>query len=386
MRWLLALVLVVLAACGGPDGRAKERTAQLATCADAVERAGAAAPGDQATALASGCRPACAGLADWLEARQGGARAGPTPSPAARLIAGCFPACARRLDGTATATPVDWAATTAQCGAEALHLPADQPQLASEDWLVLTAVARWLDGSVRAGVSDRQVASRVEHVSERAVFRLPLQAHAGLPATRHRRAPRAAQFLTIGPGEELRAGTLPHARLRGGRVELLAVPGPPPGQRVVLDELGGAVVQHAAMFAQVVGSPPPETPLVLARADAPLSRLLAVVMRGGASEVEIAVAGPTTAAHPVVLQRLTTQAATPTIEIGVDGIAVRGFGDDRVTDRDHLAAELDHFAAINAPVRALELLAHPDATVADLAFIMDAAWGARVEALLFAPP
>lgn len=340
------------------DGRVRERTAQLATCADAIERAGAAAPGEQTPALAAGCGAACPGLADWLTARAQPRPAAEvltagTSTAAARLIAGCFPACAQRL-GAAPDGHQTWATTAAACGAD-LGLPADRPDLASSDWLVLTAVARWLDASARAGVSDPQLVERLVGVSERAVFRLPPPAAPGLPVTRHRRAPRAASTVALTSGA---AGAFAQARLHGGKVELVAPAAPPPGAAV----------------------------LVLAAADAPLADLLDVVRRSPAPQLELAVSGATTGAHPVVLERLTTQVAAPTIELGATSFAIRGFGDDRVTDRAHLAEELDHFAAINAPVRALELHAHDGATVAELAFVMDAAWDARVEALLIPEP
>ncbi|MCA9680109.1 MAG: hypothetical protein KC464_34070, partial [Myxococcales bacterium] len=279
--------------------------------------------------------------------------------------------------------PPTWPEVVAICGTDGVGVPADQPGLASAEWLVLLEVARWLERASAAGFDDRQVPARLEHVTSGSLFPLPPPSSDDLPRARSRQAPRASQFVSI--GAQLRVGALSQARLRGGHLELLAVPGTYPGQVVDDQQLGAVLAQHGDMLTQLTGRTPPAAPLIVAAADVRLQRVLDVVTRLGAPQAEIAVAGPTAAAHPVVLERKAMQVGAPVIALGVDRIAIRGFGDDRVTDHAGLATELDHFAAVNAPVRALELHAHAGATLAELVALMDACWQARVEALVFVP-
>lgn len=351
-------VCLALVACGGSDGAARDRAAQVAACTDAIERAGDAAPGEQVELVARGCTAACDGLAEWLAARAA-LRVRP------RVVA---------VDPDRPPPPLP----------EACLAPGDAPaDLASDEARVLAIVARWLDGALERGVADPQLPARVEHVTERAAFVLPLPAHPGLPVARYRSPPRGHRFVLV--DDELRVGVTPHGRLRGGRVELVTVPGAYPGQAVAPDQLAASFEQHAELLRQQ-GTPPVGVPLVIARADLPLARVLGVVERLGTPTVELAVGGEATFAHPVVLERRGTAVANPELHLTAGAIALRGFGDDRTTDRDHLAGELDHFAAVNAPVRAIELHADATTTVADLALVLDACLQARISSVIYLPP
>ena len=343
MRAALALACGLAIACDGDRRGRGERRAQLATCADAIERAGAAAPGEQVELVARGCTPACPGLVEWLAARS----------------------AARVRPGVERVVEVPPGAALAPCAADG----------DSEEASALAAVARWVDATAE-DVDDGDLARRLEHVTSAATFTLPLPPAAAPPAARFRTPSRARQFVAIGP--ELRTGVVPHARLRGGRVERGTVAGAHPGQRVALDQLGAVFARHRSMLD---GDPSPV--LVIAAPDAALATVLEVITRLGVEHAELATdAG----AHPVLVARRGSAFAVPEVELTPTGAVIRGFGDDRVAVWDHLDAELDHFAAVNAPVRAVELRAHDRATVADLVRLLDAAVVARISAVLFEPP
>lgn len=357
-RGRVVLVCVALVACGGDDRAAQERAAQVAACTDAIERAGDAPPGEQVEVVARGCTAACDGLADWLAAR-GATRVRP------------------RVHATDPVRPPTSAILVEACG------PRDAPaELASDEARVLGAVAAWLGRALERGVADSQLPARVEHVTEGTYFALPLPAHPALPATRYWSPARGRRFVIV--DDELRIGVAPHARIRGGRLEAPAVPGAYPGQRVERDRLAAAFEEHAEVLRQQ-GVPPVGVPLVIAAGDVPLARVLDIATRLGTATVEIAVAGESTLAHPVLLERRGTAVANPELHLTPTTITLRGFGDDRTTDRDHLAGELDHFAAVNAPVRAIELYPDATATVADLAIVLDACLQARISSVIFAP-
>jgi hypothetical protein len=386
--WLL-FVPCAAVACGDADRGRAERTAALAACADAIDKAGAAAPGEQLEPIARGCAPACSGLGDWLTARAAashrpGVQRDPSPGvspPVVALVAGCARGCDAAGVIGSVPTELLWPALIDRCGADSFGLPRDQPGLASEEWLVMSSVARWLERSLRAGVSDDQVPRRIEHVTGQRQIVLPLPVRPGLPESRFRAPSRARQFVAIGDG--IRIGATPTARIRNGRVDLVAVPGADLGQRVDDDQVGPLYAQHA----DVLGAGPPRPPLVLADRATPLTRVLDVITRIGVGAAELAVAGDVAHAHPVLLERQGSRFATPEIQLGEAGaITIRGFGDDRHTDWDHLTEELDHFAAINAPVRVIELHPHPATTIADLVRILDACVVARIAAIVFIPP
>ena len=362
VRLVVACCAVAVLGCRGDEQGRRERTAQLAACADAIERAGASPPGEQVEVIARGCPAACPELADWLSAHAAaevrpGVEAGPAPAGPGAL---------------------------ASCGAAGLGPPPDLAHLASEEWLVLAVVARWIERTLRAGLSDAQVPGRLEHVTSAAVIALPAPAAPGTPASRFRMASGARQVVVI--GDDLRLASAPHARLRGGRLEVLAFPGAHPGQRVALDQLGAVYTQHAELLAQQgppAGQPP--RPLVIAPAEARVADVLDVITRLGVGHAELAVAGDSASAHPVLLERRDKAVATPEIRVEPMGVLIRGFGDDRVTTWDGLEVELDHFAAVNAPVRSFELIAHQGATIADLVRVLDACVVARVSTVIFAP-
>jgi hypothetical protein len=140
-----------------------------------------------------------------------------------------------------------------------------------------------------------------------------------------------------------------------------------------------------AEHAKLLGTDGPPAPLVIADAATPIARVLDLITRVGATTAELAVAGDVTLAHPVILERRVSQFATPEVHLQPAGVLIRGFGDDRVADWDHLDAELDHFTAVNAPVRSLALVAGPTATAGDLARLLEACVVARVSTLIFAP-
>jgi hypothetical protein len=387
VRLVVVSAAVAVLGCGGDERARRERGAQVAACADAVERAAAAPPGDQVEAIARGCPAACGGLADWLAARAatrlrpGVESYAPGIATLAALLGGCQPRC----DASAVAqvpASTRWVTLADSCGTDPLGLPRDHLHFASEEWLALTEVARWIERSLRAGVADSQVPGRVEHVTSTSRFALPAPAYPDVPATRFRMTSRARQFIVV--GDDLRLGTMPHVRLRGGRLEALAVPGAHPGQRVALDQLGAAYAEHSALLSQQV-SGGDAGPLVIAPASTSLARVLDLITRLGVGHAELAVAGDVAYAHPVLLERRDKAVAAPEIHLQPTGISIRGFGDDRDTDWDRLDAELDHFAAVNAPVRAVELVAHPAATLADLARLLDACVEARISAVIFAP-
>jgi hypothetical protein len=185
---------------------------------------------------------------------------------------------------------------------------------------------------------------------------------------------------------ELRVGALPHVRLRAGRLELLAVPGPYPGVRVEPDQIAAMFAQQGEVLAREGGAAAP-APLVLADSTAAVARILDVLIRLGVDHAELAVAGDVTMAHPVLLERQGRALAQPEIRIepGGAGLTIVGFGDDRVVGWDQLPGELDHFAAVNAPIRAMEIRPQPDTTVAELVRVMDACVTARVSTLIFVP-
>lgn len=379
VRAVVVCCVVAALACGGDERGRRERTAQLARCADAVERAAAAPPGDQVEVIARGCPAACGGLADWLAARaltrlrHGVESHAPGVASLAALLGGCMPRC----DATAVAqvpASTRWVTLADTCGPDVLGIPRDQLHLGSEEWLALTEVARWIERTQRAGLSDPQVPTRVEHVTSASTFTLPPPTHPGVPATRFRMASRARRFVVA--GDEVRIGTVPHVRLRSGRLEALAVPGAHPGQRVAIDQLGSAYAELAEDG---------DAPVLIAASTTSLARVLDLLTRLGVGRAELAVAGDVTFAHPVLLERRDMAVAAPEIHLEASGLAIRGFGDDRQTDWDHLDAELDHFAAVNAPVRAVELVAHPGATIGDLARLLDACVGARISSVIFAP-
>ena len=387
VRFVVACAAVAAVGCGGDERGRRERTGQVAACADAVERAAAAPPGDQVETIARGCPAACAGLGDWLAARAatrlrpGVETYAPGVAALSALLGGCEPRC----DASAVAqvpASTRWVTLADTCGADPLGLPRDHLHLASEEWLALTEVARWIERSLRAGVADSQVPGRVEHVTAASRFALPVPAFPDVPATRYRMTSRARQFIVV--ADDLRLGTMPHVRLRGGRLESLAVPGAHPGQRVALDQLGAAYAEHSALLSQQVAGAD-AGPLVIAPASTPLARILDLITRLGVGHAELAVAGDVSYAHPVVLERRDKAVAAPEIHLQPAGVSIRGFGDDRDTSWDRLDAELDHFAAVNAPVRAVELVPHAAATVADLARILDACVEARISAVIFAP-
>lgn len=387
VRFVVACAAVAVVGCGGDERGRRERGAQVAACADAVERAAATPPGDQVEAIARGCPAACGGLADWLAARAATRlRPGvegyvPGIATLSALVGGCQPRCDPSVVEQVPAS-TRWVSLADSCGTEPLGLPRDHLHLASEEWLALTEVARWIERSLRAGVADSQVPGRVEHVTSASLFALPAPAYPDVPATRFRMSSRARQFIVA--GDELRLGAVPHVRLRGGRLESLAVPGAHPGQRVALDQLGAAYAEHAAVLSQQV-SPADAAPLVIAPASTPLARVLDLITRLGVGHAEVAVAGDVSYAHPVLLERRDKAVAVPELHLQPAGVAIRGFGDDRETTWDHLDSELDHFAAVNAPVRAVELVPHPAATLADLAKVLDACVEARISAVIFAP-
>jgi hypothetical protein len=118
-----------------------------------------------------------------------------------------------------------------------------------------------------------------------------------------------------------------------------------------------------------------------------VARLIDVLTRLGVEAAELAVAGDVTMAHPVLLQRQGQAVAHPEIRIdpGGRGLTIVGFGDDRAIGWDQLDAELDHFAAVNAPIRSMEIRPQPETTVEELVRVMDACVVARVSTLVFLP-
>jgi hypothetical protein len=384
----LALLAIGTLGCGKPDRGRGERTAQLASCTDALEKAGSAPAGEQAEILARGCPATCDGLGAWLAAqavltvRPGvfavASEPADAPPPLVALVAGCHTGCDAAAATGRVPAAMRWPALLDVCGADALGLPREQETLASEEGVVLAEVSRWIERTAHAGVSDAQLAARIEHVSLSSLFALPLPAHPGVPASRFRSPSHARQFVML--EDELRVGTVPHVRLRGGRLDVIAVPGAYPGQRVDVDQLAAVLAQHAEVLVQL-GAPVTAPPLVIADSAVPLSRILDLITRLGVDRD----LGADTHAHPVLLERPARRLAIPEIVLDDHGISLRGFGDDRQTDWDHLDAELDNFAAVNAPIRALELHALPGSSVADLVRILDACVIARISALVFVP-
>src|SRR6185312_13849960 len=102
--------------------------------------------------------------------------------------------------------------------------------------------ARWLERETSAGLSDPQLPVRLEHVASSSTFTLPLPPIA-VPVSRFRSPTHARQFVSI--GDEIRVGALPEVRLRGGRLEVVPVPGGYPGQRVEVDQVGAVLAEHA---------------------------------------------------------------------------------------------------------------------------------------------
>jgi hypothetical protein len=110
--------------------------------------------------------------------------------------------------------------------------------------------------------------------------------------------------------DELRVGAVPHVRLRGGRLDVIPVPGAYPGQRVDPDQLGAVLAQHAEVLVQL-GVPVTAPPLVIADSAMPLSRILDLITRLGVERAEVAVSGEVTHAHPVQLERPARRLAIP---------------------------------------------------------------------------
>ena len=393
------------------DGAA--RTRDLALCVDAIDRAPAARPEHRLDLLARGCAPACPGLATWADLRAAAAGApaaaeqrrrwtdpsaaepGPRMSAATvALLEGCRAMCSPQAELTAlrTAPAERWAALLGACGPGALGLDESQAYLASEAWLILHRINGWLEAMRRSAVDDPQLPAQLERATRRAYFRLPLPArHRGagyqLAASDRGRATDAVVYVLVTAGE-LRVGTVPLARLRGPDLELRPAPGGAfPGVRVTDAQAGQAARDQAGYVEREIPGAAELAPLVVADAATPLARVVEVVFAVGAPRIEVAVAADVALAHPVAVERQTPEsAAVPVIRIAADHLEILGLSDDRTTAWDHLADELRHFAAVNAPVRKVGLEPAAPATAADLVRILDACAEAHVAALVVAPP
>lgn len=392
----------MIAACGGGAERRAKRTHELATCVDALERAPQLGPQARLIAAARGCAPACPGLATWADATEGTVIAprswrsdwktpGGAPGPDAVaatdvLLEGCPPPCtgARPQGGD------PWAAIASKCGPAALGLGKERAYLASADWWILSRIAAWLETVRGERVDDAQLPGQLEHAIARAAFPLALPArnlegrYTLPPSSRGRRSD--ARIYVIVNAAEVRAGAVPVARLRGPDVDVRTGPGGDfPGQLVDDDRVGQVFAEDAAVIGEPPGAARP--PLLLVDAHATVARIAAVFAQLGVARAEIAVAGGAALAHPVVLERASTDnAAAPLVIVrdaaGDGTILLQGFGDDRTTTWAGLEDELDNFAAVNAPVRRLGLVADAGVNATQLVAILDACARAHVASIV----
>jgi hypothetical protein len=409
--WRAVAVIAVVAGCHGEAGDRAQATRELGACIEAIDRAPRLAAGQRLDALATGCAPACDGLAAWAAARGQGVGPGPADlrrhrlepgevappaaDPELALLRGCRALCSEAAEqAVAAAAPGDrWPALLTACGAARFGLSADRADLASDTWLVLQRINHWLERMRRATVDDDQLPAQLERATLRALFRLPLPAHhadAGyrLPPSTRGVASDALLYLIV-TETGLRVGSVPQVRLRGPELELRPGPGGPlPGQLVE----PGQAATLARRYASYVEREDPDAagrpPLLLVDAAVSADRLLAVIGELGVPRVELAVDGGGALAHRVALETGRPEnAAAPVIRVGVDRIDIQGLSDDRATTFERLGTELRHFAAVNAPVRRAELALAVPATAADIVKVLDACAEAKLDALVVpAPP
>jgi hypothetical protein len=415
--------LAALAACrGGAEGRAR-RTHEVATCVDALERVPHLPPDMRLTAVARGCAPACPGLGPWADITDGAAEAAAPPGSVTRGGAAAAPRSWRRdwkagggsapaapaptldpdaataalLDGCPPPCPAPrpaardhdpWSGWMARCGTSSLGLGKERAYLASADWWILARVAAWLDAAHARPLDDSQLPAQIEHATLRATFPLPLPARdpAGryaLPPSRHGHPSDARLYVIVGDAE-VRAGAVPTARVRGAELDVRVGPGGDfPGQPVDEGQVGQVVAEDAALL----GGDGARPPLLLIDERAPVARVASVFAQLEVGRGEVAVAADSARAHDVLLERASPEfAAAPLLVVrdaGAPGaIAIRGFGDDRATTWAGLDDELDHFAAVNAPVRHIALVVEAPLTAAQLVAILDACAHARIASLI----
>jgi hypothetical protein len=396
------VALAVVAACGGGAERRAKRTHELAACVDALDRASQLGPEPRLIAAARGCAPACAGLATWADATEGTVLAprswrsdwkrteplAPDPDAATEvLLEGCAPACpgARPRGGN------PWAAIASRCGPGALGLGKERAYLASADWWILSRIAAWLEAVRGEPVDDAQLPGLLERAAQRAAFTLPLPARNldgryTLPPSRLGRRSDARLYVIVNAAE-VRAGAVPVARVRGPDLDVRTGPGGDfPGALVDDGQLGQVFAEDAAMIAGDRGGPP-RPPLLLIDAHATVARVASVFAQLGVPRAEVGVAGDAARAHPVVLERASSEnAAAPLLVVrdatGDGTIRIEGFGDDRTTTWAGLDDELDHFAAVNAPVRRIALGADVPVNATQLVAILDACARAHVASLV----
>ena len=386
---------LALAAChGGARERAK-RTHELQACTRALERAAQLAPEARLVAVARGCAPACAGLAPWADATDGTATAprswrhdwmvgaGPvTADPGAAtaaLVDGCAP-CMGAPKGAA------WPQVAAQCGPAAFGLGKDRAYLASTDWWILSRIAAWLGQTRGESLDDAQLAGETERAADHLTFALPLPARSAearyvLPSSALGRRTDARIYVVV--GAQLRAGAVPLARLRGPDLDVRTGPGGDfPAQQVDDGQIGQVFAEDVALVG-ADGGDTARPPLLLIDEHATLARIAEVFASLGVARAEVAVGGDAALAHPVLLERASSEtAAVPTLIVRADAIAIQGFGDDRTTTWAALPDELDHFAAVNAPVRRLALDAQAPLDAQQLVAILDACARAHVASIV----
>jgi hypothetical protein len=392
-----AIAFVALAACHGGAERRAKRTRELQACTSALERAAQLGPQERLLAVARGCAPACAGLAPWADATDGTATAprswrhdwmvgaGPAavdPGAAtAALVDGCSPCATARAHGET------WPQIASRCGAGALGLGKERAYLASADWWILSRVAAWLAATRTEPLDDPQLAGETEHAADHANFALPLPAQSPdaryvLPASAVGRRTDARLYVIIG-GAQLRAGAVPVARLRGPDLDVRTGPGGDfPAQQVDDGQIGQVFAEDAALIG-ADGGDAARPPILLVDQHTALARIAEVFAEIGVSRAEVGVGGDAALAHPVLLERASLDnAAAPSLIVRADAIAIQGFGDDRTTTWAGLPDELDHFAAVNAPVRRLALDAQVPLDARQLVAVLDACARAHVASLV----
>ncbi|HTJ43969.1 MAG TPA: hypothetical protein VL463_17810, partial [Kofleriaceae bacterium] len=303
------------------------------------------------------------------------------------LLEGCAPACAGPRPRGADV----WTAIAARCGPGALGLGKERAYLASADWWILSRIATWIEATRAEPVDDKQLPAQIEHATQRAAFTLPLPARNldgryTLPPSRRGRRSDARIYLIVNAAE-IRAGAVPIAHLRGPELAVAAGAGGGfPGSLVDEGQLGQVFAEDVALIGRDRGDAS-VVPILLVDAHATVARVATVFAELGVSRAEIGVAGVAAEAHPVVIERATSEnAAAPSLVVhdpsGAGSIALQGFGDDRATTWAGLDDELDHFAAVNAPVRRLALVTDGTVTAQQLVQILDACARAHVASLV----
>jgi hypothetical protein len=413
VRWRAMATIATGAAIAGCHGEAGDRaraTRELGACIEAIDRAPTLAAEQRLDALATGCAPACDGLAAWAAARtvgvapapadlrrhrlEPGEEVAPAADPELALLHGCRALCSEAAERAVTAaTPAErWPVLLRACGADRFGLSADRADLASDTWLVLQRINHWLERMRRATVDDQQLPAQLERATLRARFWLPLPARhadAGYRLAPSQRGVASDALLYLVVTETgLRVGSVPQVRLRGPELELRPGPGGAlPGQLVEPGQAAALARRYASYVEREDPDAAGRPPLLLVDAAVSADRLLAVIGELGVPRVEMAVDSGAALAHRVALEiRQPENAAVPVIRVGVDRIDIQGLSDDRTTTVEHLGTELRHFAAVNAPVRRAELALAVPATAADIVRVLDACADAKLDALVVPAP